>query len=166
MRRLTLLLLALVTGPAGTHDYWLGPATFFPAVNKPVAVNLHVGDRLKSEGARAFEKKPTLSFKLVGATATTALAAAAREGDRPLARVSCPAAGSYCVAMERAPRLITLEAKKFNAYLAEEGLTAALAERKKRGEADKPGRERYGRSLKCLLQAGGKSDATWKKVLG
>src|SRR5262245_26251375 len=142
MRRLTLLLTFALAAPAGAHDYWLEPATFFPAVNKPVAVSLHVGDRLKSEGARAFEKKPTLSFRLVGAKGTTDLAKSAREGDKPLASVRCPAAGTYVVAMERNSRLITLEAKKFNAYLTEEGLTDVLADRKKRGEADRPGRER------------------------
>jgi uncharacterized GH25 family protein len=68
--------------------------------------------------------------------------------------------------MERAPQRITLEAKKFNAYLTEEGLTPVLAERQRLGEADKPGRERYSRSLKALVQVGGRGDDTWKRSTG
>src|SRR5262245_12223 len=106
MRRLTLLLLALASPSARAHDYWLEPATFFPAAGKPVAVSLHVGDHLQSEGARAYEKKPTLHFRLVGAKGATDLAQSAREGDKPFARVTCPAAGTYFVALERDSRLI------------------------------------------------------------
>lgn len=166
MHRLAFLLILLHPTFSRGHDYWLEPTTYVPAVNKLVAISLHVGDHYKSEGARAFEKKHTLSFRLIGVKATTDLAALAREGARPQISLKCPAAGTYLVAMERDSRLITLEAKKFNAYLTEEGLTAILAERKKAAEDGKPGRERYWRSLKCLLQAGGASDETWKKVLG
>jgi uncharacterized GH25 family protein len=59
---------------------------------------------------------------------------------------------------------ITLDAKKFNAYLEEEGLEHVLAERKKKKESDQPGRERYRRNLKCLLHVGGVTDDTWQKT--
>ncbi len=161
-----LVVLATLAAPARGHDYWLQPATFTPASGKPVALALHVGDGFVSEAERPFQKKPTLHCRLYSSSDTVDLAASAREGGRPLLRLSCPKPGIYLVALERDAHLITLAAKKFNRYLAEEGLDAVLAQRKKRGEADAPGRERYRRYLKCLLRAGGKGDGTWKKSAG
>jgi uncharacterized GH25 family protein len=158
-------LLGLTSNSRG-HDYWLQPDTFTPAAGKPVALSLHVGDGFVSEGERAFQKKPTLHFRLVSAGDTVDLAASAREGDRPLVRFTCPRAGTCLVAMERAAQFIKLEARKFNRYLADEGLDGVLAERKKRGEDGAAGRERYRRYLKCLVRAGGKGDDTWKQSAG
>ncbi len=147
------------------HDYWLQADTFFPAVGAPVPVRLHVGEGLLSEKERPFQKKPTLAFRLLSARAPVNLAARAKEGDTPVARVTFPAAGTYLLAMERAPQRIEMEAKKFNAYLAEEGLDAALAQRRKLGEDKLPGRERYSRYLKALVQVG-KGDDVWKRAVG
>jgi uncharacterized GH25 family protein len=162
----TLISLVALASAVRGHDYWLQPDTFTPAAGKPVALALHVGDGFVSEGERAFQKKPTLHFRLVSAATSVDLAASAREGDRPVVRFTCPRAGTCFVAMERDAQLITLEAKKFNRYLADEGLVAVLAERKKRGEDGAPGRERYRRYLRCLVRAGGKGDDTWKKSCG
>jgi uncharacterized GH25 family protein len=165
-RLLAMLVLVVLTTAARAHDYWLQPATFTPAAGKPVALSLHVGDGFVSEIERAFQKKPTLHFHLHSGSDSIDLAASAREGDKPLARFTCPRSGTCLIAMERDAQLITLAAKKFTAYLAEEGLQGVLADRKKRGEADTPGRERYRRYLKCLVRAGGKGDDTWKKSAG
>ncbi len=166
LRLLAVLLVAAPASVGRAHDYWLQPATFTPAVGQRIALTLHVGDHFASEGERGYQKKPTLSFRLHCAGGTIDLAASAREGDRPVARFACPRAGTCVAALERDAHLITLGAAKFNRYLKEEGLAAVLAERKKRGEADRPGRERYRRYLKCLLRAGGTGDDTWKKPAG
>jgi hypothetical protein len=123
-------------------------------------------ERVVSEREREYQKKPTLHFRLYWAGDSIDLAASAREGDRPVVHFTCPRAGTCLVAMERDAHLITLPAKKFNRYLAGEGLDAILAQRRKRGEADQPGRERYRRYLKCFVRAGAKGDDTWKKPAG
>src|SRR5687767_8226380 len=119
-----LLTLAAV---ASAHDFWLQPATFTPAAGKPVALSLHVGDRFASEGERAHQKNPTLSFKPLSAGKPIALDA--REGDKPMATFTPAKPGTYLVALERDARLITLEAKKFTSYLEEEGLRDIVAAR-------------------------------------
>jgi uncharacterized GH25 family protein len=159
------LLLALALTCWG-HDYWLQPEAFVVDVGKPVGVALHVGDHFESELQRAYQSKPTVRFQLIGAGGTTDLARVAREGDKPIVRFSCTRPGTHVVALERDAQLIRLEAKKFNAYLAEEGLSAVVAERGKRGESAKEGRERYRRYLKAYLRAGAKSDDGWKKRAG
>ncbi len=146
---LSLFLLLLTCTAVRAHDYWLQPAAFFPDAGKPVAVSLHVGDHFTSENERSFEKKTTLRFQHISADRTIDLAARAAEGVKPIATITPKKPGIHMIALERDSRLITLEAKKFNHYLAEEGLDAVLTERRKRGEDDKPGRERYWRSLKA-----------------
>jgi uncharacterized GH25 family protein len=85
------------------------------------------------------------------------------EGKKPFAQITFDKPGSWWVALERERKTIRLEADKFNDYLAEEGLDKILEQRRVLGEDRKPGRERYSRYLKCLLQVGAKSDDTWKK---
>jgi uncharacterized GH25 family protein len=160
------LLLAVFAAPGAAHDYWIEPDDFSPPVGKAVAVRVFVGDRFKSEGERPFQKKPTVSLRLVSSGKTIDLAAAAQEGKTPMTDIICPQKGNYWVALERAPVAITLAADKFNRYLEDEGLAAIVAERRRTKEEGKPGRERYARSLKCLLRAGEASDETWKRILG
>jgi len=156
--------LLAVAAAASAHDYWLQASTFAPDLDRPVSLSLHVGDRFVSEGEKAHQKKGTVSFELLSAADKADLDA--HDGDRPAVRFTPKKAGVHVVALERDARLITLEAKKFEAYLAEEGLDDVVAARKKDGESGKDGRERYRRYLKCYLRAGGKGDDAWKKLAG
>jgi uncharacterized GH25 family protein len=160
------LLLAYLARPALAHDYWIEPDNFSPPVGKAVAVRVFVGDHFNREAERPFQKKLTVSLRLVSAVKTVDLRTLGQEGKIPLTEVLCPDQGSYWVALERAPVGITLAADKFNRYLEDERLTAIREERKRAKEDGRPGRERYSRYLKCLLRAGGTGDATWEKVLG
>jgi uncharacterized GH25 family protein len=157
------LLLCVVGSQA--HDYWLQPDSFFPAPGDAVTVRLHVGDHFSSEAERPFSKKATVTFQLLSARETRDLAAGVEDGQTPVATVKLPA-GTHLIALERGWTNIKLEAGKFNDYLKEEGLDAVLEQRRKDGQDKEPGRERYSRHLKCLLQAGDAADDTFKKVLG
>jgi uncharacterized GH25 family protein len=153
-----------VVSLASAHDFWLQPDTFTPAVNKPAALSLHVGDRFVSEKELAHQKKATVSLKLF--SAGDAIDLDAKDDDKPIVRFTPKKAGVYFVALERDAKLITLEAKKFNSYLEAEGLDDVLSDRKKAGESDKSGREWYRRFIKTYLRAGGKGDDVWKKRAG
>jgi uncharacterized GH25 family protein len=158
--------LFLLATSALAHDYWLEPESFFVAAGEAVAVRLHVGEKLTSEEERPFQKKPTVKFQLLWADDALDLAALGREDKTPVARVTPKAPGTYLIALERDARLIKLDAKKFNDYLAEEGLDAILEQRRKAGEDKAEGRERYRRYLKAIIQAGDKRDDTYKRLLG
>lgn len=166
MRRLFLPTVSLlaVAAVASAHDYWLQPSSFAPALDKPASVSLHVGDHFVSEAEKAHDKKATVSLALFTAAGKADLDA--RDGNKPALRFTPKKAGVHVVALERDARLITMTAKKFEAYLAEEGLDDVIAARKKDGDSDKEGRERYRRYLKCYLRAGGKGDDAWKKLAG
>jgi uncharacterized GH25 family protein len=166
LRACLVLMLLLTARPAQAHDYWLEPDSFFPAVGAKINIRLHVGDHFKSEAERPFQKKPTVKFELIGAKDKQDLAAAGKDDEKPVAQVTLKTAGTYWTALERGPQTIKLAADKFNAYLAEEGLDAILELRRKAGQDKAEGRERYSRSIKCLLQAGAQHDDTWKQELG
>ena len=67
---------------------------------------------------------------------------------------------------DRSP--VTLDAEKFEKYLAEEGLEGILEARKNGGGSDKPGREVFSRSVKAMLVAGepGSAGRGFDRVLG
>src|SRR5262249_3155538 len=92
------------------------------------------------------------------------LAARGTDGKKPVTRLSFAREGTHLVLLERAAQLITLDAAKFNRYLEEEGLQEALADRKRTGEDRQPGRERYSRYLKSLLQVGKPLDEVTRPV--
>jgi uncharacterized GH25 family protein len=165
MQRLSAMALVwlLFVSEVPAHDYWLQPETHFPKPGVPVAVHLLVGDDFVSELERPFQKPPTLRFQLVSQDKAIDLAAAAQDGQKPLAQLTLVQPGSYWLVLDRDLAYITLEAKKFNAYLEEEGLQDILAERKKAHELDQAGRERYRRYLKALLHVGAATEA-WRKT--
>jgi uncharacterized GH25 family protein len=149
-----LVLFLLLATPAVAHDYWLLPETFFPGRDATISLHLHVGEHLVSEVERPFQAKPTVRFEQRHGKEVIDLAARGTDGKKPVARLSFAREGTHLVLLERAAQLITLDAAKFNKYLEEEGLQEALDERKRKGEEKSPGRERYSRYLKSLLQVG------------
>jgi len=151
---------------AYSHDYWFEPEVFFAPAGGSVRVRLYVGEGLKSQEERPLQKERTSRFQMFSAGKTQDLLAAGQEGQTPVTRLSFGPAGNYLVAMERKAQPITLDAKKFTAYLAEEGLEAIIAERERLGEANADGRERYSRYLKLALQVGDRRDDACQRVIG
>jgi uncharacterized GH25 family protein len=159
----SLLLAAL---PGAAHDYWLVPDAFFVKPGDETALHLHVGDDFVSEKERPFQKTPIVRFNLVHGKETMDLIPLGVEDKTPFAKVALKKAGTYLVRMDRSPQKIELDPEKFNKYLADEGLDAILEQRKKLGEDKQPGRERYSRCLKSLLQCGDERDATATAAVG
>ncbi len=163
MTRLACLLALACAATAAAHDFWLEPSDPRPKAGAEVKLHLHVGDGFATEGEKALTREGTPSFDAWLAGVKISLMPEARA--LPAARLKPAKEGTCLVALERSPRLITLEADKFRRYLGEESLVHILAERKKRGEDANPGRERYGRGIKLLLRAGAGDDG-WKRVVG
>ena len=76
------------------------------------------------------------------------------------------ASGTYVIGLSTLERMIRLEAKDFNEYLATEGSPAILSQRKQAGEDTLPARERYSKYVKALLQVGSTRSSTYATVLG
>lgn len=141
------------------HDYWLEPDKLAGAPGDPVNLRLLVGENLKADEEREFQRDRVAQCQLVSAAGRQDLRGTLPEGARPFAQVTLTAAGTNLFVLERLPSSITLEADQFTAYLKEEGLDQIVAERARHGESGRPGRERYARFLKCYLRAGDGSEA-------
>ncbi len=164
-RRITALLFLLLGCLArlGAHECWLQPAEFFPAAGKNVPLTIQIGMDFKGE-PRPFNPARVAALKHFSAAGTenwTGRVAAAL--DFP-ATFATP--GTHVVAYDSQPSFIELDGEKFLEYLREEGLDHVIAERAQAGEAAKPGRERYQRCIKSILQAGGKTDGAWATITG
>lgn len=158
----------LLSTNAFAHEYWFEPEAFFLAPGQKTAVHLYVGDGLiKDREERPFQLAKTTLFQLFSASAQPVnLQTSLVDGTSPVYNFSAERAGNYLLAMERNWSYIKIEPQKFEDYLREDGLDYILAERRKLGESDREGRERYSRFIKSLLQVGDKRDETYKKLIG
>lgn len=159
-------LLSLLLGLAtrlSAHECWLQPSAFFPEARGKVRLTIQVGMQFKGE-PRPFNPSRVAAlqhFFAAGREDWTAQVAAAL--DFPAAFAT---AGTHVVAYDSKPSLIELDAEKFHDYLREEGLDPVIAAREQAGEVNKPGRERYQRCIKSIVQVGGKSDGSYAVVTG
>jgi MYXO-CTERM domain-containing protein len=165
MRRSLLVVLssavALSIAPvtAGAHDYWLVPNALYVArPPRTVTVSMFVGDGFVAEEEKPHETDRTERLELVTRAGRTSLGDVTQDDARPTLRITLRDEGGYLVVVHRNVARIELEAAKFDTYLKDEGLDAIIAERARRGESAKPGRERHVRFLKALIQAGDDHD--------
>lgn len=142
---------ALSASSAVAHDFWIEPSAFHPAVGAEVAVSLRVGQDFHGDPV---PRNPALiaEFALVSSSGRTPIGGLPGADPAGLVRVSEP--GVLWIAYRSGRSPVTLEAAKFEKYLADEGLDEILQARAKRKESDEPGREVFSRSVKSLLVAG------------
>jgi uncharacterized GH25 family protein len=142
--------------PAAAHDFWIQPETFRVAPGAAVPLVLQVGHG-KDRERSAMPRSRILRLDALGpgrrrTDLREGLHPGARHGDAT-ARFDTP--GVHVVALATDEGAISrLPAAKFNAYLAEEGLTPAATVRKRTGRTQAEGVERYGRRTKTLVQVG------------
>lgn len=152
MKRLSLAL-ALVLCPrlALAHDFWVEPSTFRPAKGAVVTAMLRVGVNLQGEPV---PRMPMLidRFLLKGKGGETPLAGIT--GEDPAGSAPVRDAGLQWIGYQSTGSPVTLEGKKFEAYLREEGLERIVDLRARNGRSATPGRERFYRCAKALLDAG------------
>lgn len=149
------------------HEYWLQPEKFFLKAGERVPVRLFVGDGLsKDVEERPFSKAKTLKFRVFSAYQSFDLRDLIKDQNLPVYLFEAKKKGGYVFAMHRDWSYITIEPDKFEEYLKEEGLEDIIEERKKLDESDKPGRERYSRYIKMMLQVGDKTDDVYKQDTG
>jgi hypothetical protein len=161
---LRLLLVVMIAADVTVaHDLWLlPPADTSAGKPTPLIVRANSGDVFpKSEHA----PDPAVFLKRLVVSPNGAVGeaeAAGTEGTSGLLKLTPEKPGLYIVAVETKPKLITLEADKFNAYLVSDGLAHIYQMRAKEKTLDQPGKERYSKFPKVLIRVGdgGLTDAT------
>ena len=161
-----LAVVSLWASAAQAHEFWLLPDRFAPPPGERVQLSLSVGEQFVGDPV-AFGKPVVSSLRLVNAGGEQDLTQALPEAaDQRSIPITFAQTGGQLVAVDTHPYTVDLPGEKFHAYLRDEGLDAVLAQREAAGQTDQPGRERYRRHVKTLLQVGGRTDATWRTRTG
>ena len=164
---ITFGLFMLISTSGESHETWLEPSTFFLKSRETIPIRLYVGDGLRKDIEEIpYQVDRTTTFKQLGVASQNDLEPGLNHGATPVLQFSSTSVGNAMLVMERNWSYIELDAPKFEAYVHEVGMQYIIEERLTRGETQTPGRERYRRSIKTLLQVGDKRDDTYKKVTG
>lgn len=158
-----IIAITFITLTAAAHDLWMEPETFFVRPGSKTAIYMYLGEGLGNREEKPYLQHKTDSFEVLSRFGVFDLRTLAERDAGPILRFAGDTEGTYLFSMVRNATLIEIDADKFEAYLREEGLEEIIAERKRLGESDMPGRERYSRYLKTILQVGTELDASPKK---
>lgn len=144
-----LLALALLIAPiALAHDVWIEPSSFRPAVGERVTVALRVGERLQGE---PLPRIPALIDRFI----LRGVPVVGRAGADPAGITVVGEPGLQWIGYQSRAYPLTSEAQKFEDSLKEEGLERIIAERARTNQSTAPGRERFYRCAKSLLDVPG-----------
>lgn len=152
--RLAVLVVAATAPPALAHEMWLQPSAYRVAAGDDVPIKWLVGE------AADVTAWPFRWDKLVSLRSFGPRGVADQQAAIPLsggiesvsARLRDP--GTHVVALESYQQPHEMAAAEFNAYLIEDGLAQAIAQRRADGSENRPGREIYSRRAKALMQVG------------
>jgi hypothetical protein len=144
------------TADAGAHDFFLLPGEPVAQPGTPFDLAMHVAEIFPGEVV-PWRAGKVVSLTLTDARGRTEITAPPLEGDPAQARLTLRVPGTAVVVLETDASYIELSAAEFEAYLEHDGHAAALGARRQAGQSDRPGRERYTRHVKTILNGEGPS---------
>lgn len=153
---LTVLAMFFVLGaePVHAHEFWFTPVPNPSPTHSNAKLTLAVGQYFEgdlvgfsAQAANAFVRHTKMGHEDL----TPLLPQAVPVGDLQLP-LTTP--GTHLLVFDSQPRTIELAAEKFHAYLHDEGLDFIKVLREAAGTAGTPGRERFRRHVKTLIQVG------------
>jgi hypothetical protein len=146
------VILLLIASTASAHDFWIEPSTFHPAVGDRVSAALRVGQKLAGE---PLPNIPPLIDRFLIRGVEGERKVVGRMGADPAGVAFVAEGGLHWIGYQSNAYPVALEAAKFEDYLRDEGLERIIAERKTKGQSAAPGRERFYRCAKALLDTPG-----------
>ena len=161
------MVVGLTTMSVLAHDLFLKPASYFAKVNEKITISVMNGTFQKSEGAVAFARLTDVSVISPSGKRSNPVEADLTKNETTAFLNLLPTeAGTYVVGLSTMWRENALSAKEFNEYLPAEGIPDILEARTRDGELGKDARYRYSKYVKTIFQAGNKTTATYKTILG
>lgn len=153
MISLASLSLLVFAAPAAAHDFWIQPQRFQVDEGQPLTATFRVGHgQYRQRWGNDIARIPVLlDFSSSG-----------RTDQRPNVRSDATAdfvtrlksAGLHVLGMQTVYAYSNLPALRFNDYIKAEGLVLPFAYRSRARAMTLPGRERYSRRAKALIQVG------------
>jgi uncharacterized GH25 family protein len=143
-----------------SHEFWLEPQKFLLSIGEKIGFRVFVGENFTGEEVdfTKFEVSKFTHHSATGLQNTKGNLTEQNLSDF----LKFDAEGNHLIAFNNSNKDIELEADKFNEYLKDDGLDNVLAFRKKHGQLNKKGTEKYQRCAKTLLQVGSIHDNTYK----
>src|SRR3954453_20799691 len=155
------IFVASIALQASAHDFWIEPSTFHPAVGDRVTAALRVGQNL---AAHPLPNIPPLIDRFIVRGSSAERPVVGRAGADPAGIAFIAEGGLHWIGYQSNPYPVALEGPKFEDYLRDEGLERIVDARKKNAQSAAPGRERFYRCAKALLDTPGA--ATFNAPLG
>ena len=146
------LFAAFVALQASAHDFWIEPSTFHPAVGDRVTAALRVGQKLAGD---PLPNIPPLIDRFIVRGGNAERPRVGRPGADPAGIAFIAEGGLHWIGYQSNAYPVALEGPKFEDYLRDEGLERIIDARKKSGQSAAPGRERFYRCAKALLETPG-----------
>src|SRR4051812_11471398 len=146
------IFVASIAVGASAHDFWIEPSTFHPAVGDRVAAALRVGQKLAGD---PLPNIPPLIDRFIVRGASAERPVVGRAGADPAGIAFIAEGGLHWIGYQSNSYPVALEGPKFEDYLRDEGLERIIDARKKNGQSAAPGRERFYRCAKALLDTPG-----------
>jgi hypothetical protein len=143
-------------GPASAHDLYLLPEIDAPAPGATMRIGLHVSEIFPGETID-WRPEKTRDFFLVDARGRLDLKSSTPDGKPLMPGVTLRSPGTTIVALVTEPSYIEIKAPEFQDYLKAEGHDDILEMRARMNQIQAPGRERYRRWVKTLVDAGGEA---------
>ena len=143
--------------PLCAHDHWIQPSSFHPALGERVDVCLRVGHPGAFE-EQIRDPRHFTRFDVLGPAGTKAVPGV--DGKAP-AGIFRPRDEGLCLLVFQSDHsFVEIEPGKYAEYLKIEALEEIQAERERRGETDRPGRDSFARFDKALVRVGSTGDAS------
>jgi uncharacterized GH25 family protein len=154
-RKLTisLALLALIASITA-HEFWLAPQQFFFKVTDTANIRFNVGEGFKGDNWKGNNSKAVILAHIEPDEKVSDIRNRLGNVQGDSLQLSFTKEGTQMIIFNSNNSFITLNPKKFDEYLTEDGLGYIRAERKKYGEENKPSNEYYQRSVKTIVQVG------------
>ena len=160
--KLTYLLILLLILPVFAHEFWLEPQQYIFSRAEEINIRFKAGEAFTGHNWKGNRDKVS-ELKLYYADIVDDLSNALTDDEGDSLQFSIHEEGTAMVTFNNINSYIELEAEKFNAYLAEDGLQAVIDYRQQQNETDSMGRELYQRSVKTIVQVGALKTNVYKK---
>ncbi len=152
------LALVFAAAPAAAHDFWIQPLRFQTGVGQPIGGTFQVGHgQYRQRWGNDVSRIPLLLD--ISSRGRTDQRANVRSDATVDFVTRLNGAGLHILAMQSVYTYSNLPALRFNDYIKAEGLALPIAYRARTSATTLPGRERYSRRAKALIEVGAQTAA-------
>ncbi len=145
--------LVLIVANSNAHDFWLEAHPFYTEPGDTVDLSVHVGNHFVGDSL------PNIAgwysdFSLYQVNGKSDIQG--EMGRDPAGYFTAQQQGTYNIGYQSLFQFTEIDPDTFNKYLHAEGLDNALKYRQQQQQQNEPGKERYIRHAKALIQSGSK----------